>query len=454
MSSVYAQAFVNLAATSSKDSHGGLFYPDSLLRQRCTVNVSWSGQVEIASPVEVLSEDEWELRVEGGPLNQRAWALQEVLLAPRTIHFAYDQMWWTSSDCSGVFNEAYPAGVPNTSQNSRIMFRPNSTAQQIQQCWAKVIKRYTRRNLSFSSDKLIALGGIAEAYQQIYGHVLPPNSYAAGMWKPFLLEDLLWSVSSPTCRPAVYRAPSWSWASNDGPIYPSPLYRNGRLYTSLVDVVTSQVSGLYGPVQGGHLILCGILIPITLKQHHCVSSHIEEICINSVVFQGGFLREIGQQFDVSLDCNAEYSKSPESIPAFLAAFDEFRYLILERTGNIKGQFRRIGILSTRNGCAFHEFLRHLFVDIVCRPDPMLYQTNKWYCKLCSLRNHQEGPISKSLRSQYEVNMSSWARNQKERLDDLIEYLSPIPDCVTPKILEEDNYLNFEVDSNYYTYRII
>jgi hypothetical protein len=58
MSSMYTQAFVNLAATSSKDSHGGLFYPDSLLRQRCVINVSWSGQVEIASPVEVLSEDE------------------------------------------------------------------------------------------------------------------------------------------------------------------------------------------------------------------------------------------------------------------------------------------------------------------------------------------------------------------------------------------------------------
>lgn len=45
--------------------------------------------------------------------------------------------------------------------------------------------------MTFPSDKLIALAGIAEVYQRVYSHVLHNDSYAAGMWKPFLIEDLL-----------------------------------------------------------------------------------------------------------------------------------------------------------------------------------------------------------------------------------------------------------------------
>lgn len=75
---VYVQSVVNLAPVSSRDSGGGLFFPDSLLRQRCVVNVTWSGQELRQGLVELSDQRDRERRIQDGPLNQRAWVLQEV----------------------------------------------------------------------------------------------------------------------------------------------------------------------------------------------------------------------------------------------------------------------------------------------------------------------------------------------------------------------------------------
>lgn len=44
------------------------------------------------------------------PLNQRAWVLQERLLAPRVLHFGPEQLTWECKeiDCA----ESFPAGFP------------------------------------------------------------------------------------------------------------------------------------------------------------------------------------------------------------------------------------------------------------------------------------------------------------------------------------------------------
>lgn len=47
------------------------------------------------------------------------------------------------------------------------------------------------------------------------------DKYLAGFWLKDLVDGLLWSVweGRPASQPAKYRAPSWSWASLEGPIF-------------------------------------------------------------------------------------------------------------------------------------------------------------------------------------------------------------------------------------------
>jgi hypothetical protein len=82
------------------------------------------------------------------------------------------------------------------------------------QRWFELVRLYSNGKLTRSSDKLIAMAGIARAVQQARG-----LNYLGGLWKEYLLLNLLWYVEYPeNSRPKVYRAPSWSWASIDGQI--------------------------------------------------------------------------------------------------------------------------------------------------------------------------------------------------------------------------------------------
>ena len=73
--------------------------------------------------------------------------------------------------------------------------------------WQKVLYAYTACNLTFKSDKTIALSGVAAEFQSLSKHI-----YLAGLWKDyFLIDQLLWTVKrskqvngEPSARPFVY----------------------------------------------------------------------------------------------------------------------------------------------------------------------------------------------------------------------------------------------------------
>lgn len=79
--------------------------------------------------------------------------------------------------------------------------------------WYNVINAYSRTNLTFSKDKLVALGGIIKLIEK-----RTAMTSLAGLWREIPLDDLLWCSEDPktAMRPSDYRAPSFSWASLDG----------------------------------------------------------------------------------------------------------------------------------------------------------------------------------------------------------------------------------------------
>ncbi|CAF9939835.1 hypothetical protein IMSHALPRED_001648 [Imshaugia aleurites] len=97
--------------------------------------------------------------------------------------------------------------------------------EQMQGSWDIIVCEYTGRAMSEPTDKLIALAGIASQFSAYLG-----TTYLAGLWERNLVSQLLWYKQSIkpgedgfTDVPEVYTAPSWSWASLNGPIGASHL---------------------------------------------------------------------------------------------------------------------------------------------------------------------------------------------------------------------------------------
>lgn len=208
---VYTSAYLTIAATGARDDSEGLFFQRT---SRSLVRLAHEGpqnttgtllmhllplnkEVHRAPYVEMKSE----------PLLNGVWAFQERVLAPRTIHFASDQIYFecmthfVSEDGLLLNHRTHPTAkkLPPRGDRSRALSR-----------WFQTLWDYGDCDPVKASDKLPAMGNIARAFQGIL-----EDEYVAGLWKKSLIEGLCWQ--SLKCKPVnEYRAPSWSWASVDG----------------------------------------------------------------------------------------------------------------------------------------------------------------------------------------------------------------------------------------------
>jgi hypothetical protein len=100
----------------------------------------------------------------------------------------------------------------------KLLFLDNNPSE----FWNEIVQDYTTAELSRSTDKLVAIQGIATRLG-----TRTQAEYVAGLWKDAnFLKNLLWRPRRNTRRqrPQTYRAPSWSWASIDGEILPYEEY--------------------------------------------------------------------------------------------------------------------------------------------------------------------------------------------------------------------------------------
>lgn len=103
---------------------------------------------------------------------------------------------------------------------------------------------YSKTDLSFEKDRMMALSGIATAVTQSSG-----MHYLAGLWKELLPMGLLWRLYNPNYKGTrLDRAPSWSWQSIDRRVdyfYEIPFERLKSIYVA--KVIDCRVT----PVQDG-----------------------------------------------------------------------------------------------------------------------------------------------------------------------------------------------------------
>ncbi|KAI1099794.1 HET-domain-containing protein [Jackrogersella minutella] len=233
MADVYGNSYVTISATASVNSGGGLFYRHDPLDARHTVERH--GENEKATIVHVRPALEHtsyfasspyglEPTVQA-PLLERSWCFQEYLLAPRVLSFTQWEMLWVclskrSCNC-GEYSENTREVVSSSDLKARFDKQLRDTSlKELRRLWQDIVQAYLLKGLTYDSDRLPALSGIAQFF---FKRGL--GRYVNGLWEPSLVSDLFWSLDWSfgvnygivAKRSKDQSMPSWSWASVNGP---------------------------------------------------------------------------------------------------------------------------------------------------------------------------------------------------------------------------------------------
>ncbi|RSL99247.1 hypothetical protein CDV31_012255 [Fusarium ambrosium] len=223
MGSIYHNSEVTISASGGTHSDSGLLGPRETSRM-APVPLKFTAPDESVGTV-FLRHDGMFGRVPDEPLDKRGWTLQEGLLSRRLLSFGRQQITWECGSGYKTENGAllqeqeHFLGLPRPIRKPRRYDPiPKPIAELLRHrseavlTWEFIVNAFTERTLSFSTDKLPALSGIAQHVQK----TRPDDTYLIGMWKADLPWCLLWGVGTQAQRPPAYRAPSWSWASLEG----------------------------------------------------------------------------------------------------------------------------------------------------------------------------------------------------------------------------------------------
>lgn len=279
MNEVFGNAFLTIAATSATDSSSQPLFPSKTqpFKIQATDNRGSLFKIHVREQPNHYSfkapfdegahMNDWELPFNTSeesnlhtPLLQRAWAYTERLLSPRVLHFTKSEMILEcreryQCECERIDDTTYDArttdcikqefgkllaetssrsatnnhGAPhnnldsmtsqlasaNLANSSQELTRIREEALQL---WSYVITEYTARNITYDSDRLIAIASIAKALSPTL-----QSGYIAGQWTFSTLALLWYPNDNMRCRRSKNPAgqvPSWSWASIEG----SPIF--------------------------------------------------------------------------------------------------------------------------------------------------------------------------------------------------------------------------------------
>ncbi|KAM0256813.1 hypothetical protein ACHAQJ_004765 [Trichoderma viride] len=324
MCEIYSGAYVTLAAAWSADSDVGLFRESpsfkvqstaplgsqaaSYLIRRVPEHATW----DVAGTLQMTPEL---------PLLSRAWVYQERLLSPRIVYFTRYEL---AFECAGYNRdkicecEHIPGGIWGGGSNGagggkgehtddRKIYHfeglQASNLAEIRKYWHQIVEEYSGLRISFTSDRLPALSGVARQYGT--AHSTDLGRYVAGMWENCFPSELLWYCASGKIhdRPDSYCGPTWSWISAGN----ITSYATGcpRTYPDDLDVVniSFKLDGPdpYAAISNAVMDVRGYLAPGTLvevlnTQSGVTSIHFKGISGNTLTFHRDYpLHEPGPQ---------------------------------------------------------------------------------------------------------------------------------------------------------------
>ncbi|EMT74328.1 hypothetical protein FOC4_g10002434 [Fusarium odoratissimum] len=286
MDKVYSHSFLNVSATladndtrSLFDQSGHPFDPISLplpYMKKARVFRVGSPRTKLKMLQQrwrrtwIVDNELWDDDIENAPLQSRGWVFQERFLSPRILHFAERQIAWECGEISALemFPKRVPPGLLKASRKDVIdnllsaKAITNDNLIDFRRTWDDTVHKYTKTDLTFSNDKLIAFAGLAKAIEGLRN-----DTYLAGLWKSAFIYQLAWTrtrydaVQQPL-ELSSGRAPSWSWLSVDGEILLSQAQKPRKHFASVVELPDTNCAGSSAIAASGSVLLQGSLLPI------------------------------------------------------------------------------------------------------------------------------------------------------------------------------------------------
>ena len=305
MMDVYSNSQCTLAATASSDGREGLNRSRNFHLIRPYINIPTSNGLLVYGFVNISAFEREILR---SPLNRRAWVLQERLIAPRTLHFSDLQIWWTCQEA--ILSESYARqsdvaqeisgyherfkngtdtfdylcchalpdmlleadGMDDYINWSQWMNHPTSKQPvpglapppPFFEIWDDIVYHYTRSSLTYTSDKAIAIGGLARMFQRRLGD---SNQYLAGLWRDNWITQIMWSSFDPSESVKSDRVPSWSWLSVDGAInmHTHPENKQIPIATLVRTDIVPVTQDLFGLLKSAVIWILGPLFRVDVR---------------------------------------------------------------------------------------------------------------------------------------------------------------------------------------------
>jgi hypothetical protein len=387
MSNVYRHAVINVAASAAPDSDAGCLPVRSRKwMDSPTIQTEWNDRMN--HNFLIYDMDVWRNTLRHMPLLKRAWVVQELLLAPRVLYICDQEMLW---ECYGLqTSERYPHGLPSQEPMDFIEMRrehkwrafgPKQVAasaplnvhgnisdvetieeieetqvtkdtdmnNQMLKLWRGILSTYTRCSLTCPSDKLVALSGVVKLMENVL-----QDEYCAGLWRSNLVRGLDWyratssdNISTPSVTSlddsVPYRAPLWSWASCDGALE-FCVERDTRepVFDTLHCKVVTATADRTAAVVSAELRLRGSLVTLQIERlkdtdwrlfynGRCWSSR-KRVPRYNVSFDRGLPSLPCKVHCLPLSLDTSYST-------------RLSCLLLRPTGNKRGQFFRLGLLT-------------------------------------------------------------------------------------------------------------
>ncbi|PVH96825.1 HET-domain-containing protein [Periconia macrospinosa] len=219
MGSIYENASCNIAATWARDGDNGCFSTREM-NESTTISLDFPpGETK-----DYQFDDcrRYHNELTKAPLNTRGWVIQERYLARRQLSFAQSQVYWECRELTA--SEQYPKGIPKDLIDDNPLLLPPGKPTldyldtiERRSGWIRLVNHYSLCKFSKISDKMIALAGLARQMS-----LMQDDTYLAGLWKKDLQDQLCWrtddKAETDVLRIPSYLAPTWSWASIDGPV--------------------------------------------------------------------------------------------------------------------------------------------------------------------------------------------------------------------------------------------
>jgi heterokaryon incompatibility protein (HET) len=281
------------------------------------------------------------------PIYRRAWALQERLLSPRSLHISKQELVW---ECQGLMECDCGWNKFNSQRWKRGYLKSSKDEEygpHIGESWRTLVEAYSTYQLTYPSDRLAALEGLVCQFRTIR-----PDRYAFGIWERSLTSDLQWiprrRVRNTT--PPAWIAPSWSWAAMNREIsYLDPITPAAEIRFS--DHVFDEYNNVYQDLERTATLQAhGYVVEVQLEPdgEDAVDGRYYKVRVDGKTgstFTKRITADMGDLMDEQFDCGLSTFCLKLSVGMSTGMGEFVRCLILRQVDVKSKIFKRIGFCS-------------------------------------------------------------------------------------------------------------